>query len=388
MLSLPCGADCAVDPARDDDYSTAVAWRSSLLSTCRHHIGRTTDPSSPLTLMDHSPPSPLSTRSDHVGAALLWARPIPPQGEVWMEPTTAADVASVVTHFIPPWSSTDTNDVELGWADDIFTEDRCGTASMDGVEASSVVSEERDPLRDESRPPSPSRDYPVDNRPAETVTVAKASASTGDEVTAKGSAKTSRVVLPRGSSSVAMTLRQLQTAATEGAEKLYADGPGRKELSAHPDGKVALIPGSPRPQGARKALKKRSAYTSRFRKVVYTELLEAEVVARSERLAGVKAQRDELLQAKAELQAQVEAAMVNAAAVAAEAAVATSPVTPATYASVGSSAVHVAATSAAEPVTTKTLHSWSSLKDMTDRWTEDFSNLPIFEATGVAANAA
>jgi len=389
MTTLPWGADSRADPARDDDNSTEAPWLPSLFANFRQHTSETTDPSSPLLSMDQPPPSLPSARSVHVGTAPLWAQSIPVPGEAWMEPTTPADVPPVGAPFYPPWVSTTANDAELGLVDDILKErGRCGTASMDGVGTLSAVSEERDPLRDESRPPSPSREFPMDIKPGETVTAAKTPPCTGDEATAKGTAKTSRVVLPRGTSSVAMTLRRLQSEAIQGAEELYAAGPGRKEPPAQPDGKLESILRSPRPPGARKALKKRSAYTSRFRKVVYTDLLEAEVKARSERLAEVEAQRDELLQAKAELEAQVEAAIVNAAAVAAEAAVATSPITPAADASMESSAVDADATVAAEPATTRTLLTWPSLKDMADRWPEDFSDLPIFEATGVAANAA
>lgn len=121
-----------------------------------------------------------------------------------------------------------------------------------------------------------------------------------------------------GVGSVDMALRRLHRVAAVEATNRYENGPGRRVPPAPQASEVELALGDRRRSVlARKALKKRSAYTSRFKKVVYEELLEAELKARQARLDAVLAERNVLLGSVGLLRAAAAAAEEKAAAEAA-----------------------------------------------------------------------
>lgn len=117
-----------------------------------------------------------------------------------------------------------------------------------------------------------------------------------------------------GVGSVDATLKQLQVVAAVEATTRYEQGPGRRVPPTPRPSEVEVALGDRRRSLlARKALKKRSAYTSRFKKVVYEELLEAELVARQARHDAVIAELDALRASVVQLRAATAAAEEKAA---------------------------------------------------------------------------
>lgn len=211
--------------------------------------------------------------------------------------------------------------------------------------------------------------------------------------------------------SVDATLKRLLVVAAAEATKRYEEGPGRRVPPAPRPSEVEVALGDRRRSVlARKALKKRSAYTSRFKKAVYEELLEAELVARQARHDALIAELDSLRASAAELRTVTAAAEEKAAAEAA--AQATTPATPAVSVApttaepspVGSPlaptepAAEGVAASVADPPTTTAAPSQPSLtwpaadKEGPGRWTLEASwadvPLPIWEGACYAAHAA
>lgn len=219
------------------------------------------------------------------------------------------------------------------------------------------------------------------------------------------------VVHTPGVGSVESTLKRLHLVAAAEAANRYEKGPGRRAPPTPRPSEVEVALGDRRRSvAARKALKKRSAYTSRFKKVVYDELLEAELVAREARSDAVVAELRALRAITGKLRAAAAVAEENAAAAAA-AATAT-PLTPAAAETptmaelplVGSPvspvepATEGAPVAVADPPTTAAAPSQPPLtwpgadKDGSGRWTLDASwadtPFPIWEATCDAAHAA
>lgn len=218
------------------------------------------------------------------------------------------------------------------------------------------------------------------------------------------------VVHTPGVGSVESALQRLHVVAAAEAAKLYEKGPGRLVPPTPPPSEVEVaLGGRRRSVVARKALKKRSAYTSRYKKNVYVELLEAELVARDARRGTVVAELNALRARNGEMRAAAAAAEEEAAATAAAATAA--PVTPAVTGAptmaepplVGSPVspmeptTEEAAVAVVDPPTTAAAPSQPPLtwpgadKDGSGRWTLDASwvdiPLPIWEGAP-AAHAA
>ncbi|GAB0494245.1 hypothetical protein MMPV_005536 [Pyropia vietnamensis] len=214
-----------------------------------------------------------------------------------------------------------------------------------------------------------------------------------------------------GVGSVDMALKRLLRVAAVEATILYEKGPGRRVAPTPQPSEVEVALGDRRRSVlARKALKKRSAYTSRFKKAVYERLLEKELVARQTRHDTVIAERDALQASVGLLRAAIAAAKESAKAkVVAQS---TSPVTPAVseapttaeLSSVGrpmtptkpavetmASAASNPSTAAAEPeqppLTWPTADKEGPGRWMLDAsWTDD--PFPVWEDTCYAAHAA
>lgn len=208
-----------------------------------------------------------------------------------------------------------------------------------------------------------------------------------------------------GFCSVDATLKHLQEVAAFEATNRYEQGPGRRVPPTPQPSEVEVALGDRRRSVlARKALKKRSAYTSRFKRVVYEELLEAELVARQARHDAVFAELNALRASVEELRAATAAAEEHAAVqtttcvtpsasvapTSAEPSPVGSPVTP-TEPAVEALAASVAGPTAASAPSQPPLTWPTGEKEGPGRWTLDASwadvPFPFLEDT-CAANAA
>ncbi|KAK1863173.1 hypothetical protein I4F81_005735 [Pyropia yezoensis] len=201
------------------------------------------------------------------------------------------------------------------------------------------------------------------------------------------------------------TLKHLQEVAAFEATNRYEQGPGRRVPPTPQPSEVEVALGDRRRSVlARKALKKRSAYTSRFKRVVYEELLEAELVARQARHDAVFAELNALRASVEELRAATAAAEEHAAVqtttcvtpsasvapTSAEPSPVGSPVTP-TEPAVEALAASVAGPTAASAPSQPPLTWPTGEKEGPGRWTLDalLADVPFpFLEDTCAANAA
>lgn len=218
------------------------------------------------------------------------------------------------------------------------------------------------------------------------------------------------VVHTPGVGSVESALKRLHVVAAAEAANRYEKGPGLRVRPTPQPSEVEVALGDRRRSvKARKALKKRSAYTSRYKQKAYVDLLEAELVARDARRGAVEAELNALRASVGAMRAVTAVAEEEAYATAA--AVTAAPETPAVAGSptmtepplVGSPVspmeptTEEAAVAVAGPPTTAAAPSQPPLtwpgadKDGSGRWTLDASwvdiPLPIWEGAS-AAHAA